>query len=273
MFRGAPQARYLVALLALGRQCDQVGDVPGIGGNKLDVLEPEAFVAATRLRYAVYHDRYHWIESDRRDSDGGERLDADDHRAAHFGVIKNIPGELPRMIGYDRLILKDVDGKPLPVEHHFPEQFSHKKPNGGSTEMSRVISESANRLERNLATLAFYRANIGWGTGNGYKYGLGMTEPYLFNLLKEAGIPHKQLSEFVPVEDYGGSKNALLYVDPFEIIKQMDVARGTLRFARGLLKERKPRYTSLVAPLFFNQVDENQGLGFFGRYFLRRHDT
>lgn len=239
IFRGHERAAYFVGLVAL------------CGEEYL----PEAYLAARQLRFQKYN-TLGWLPNSAREADGGER-DQDDSRSAQFAVVSNEKDGVVRVIATSRLILKDVEPvRPLPVEVHFPEAFTDRQITLRDTEASRMISDSKDRKERALATFACHRAMVGWGVANGYNRANAIAEEWLLDRFDVTNLPYEQLADYRPIDEYGGTRNTAIQIDPQQLI-------------------RKTRIGSLAVPLttslFFRGVRRNRGLGHYNSSFLWRY--
>lgn len=232
IFEGHEHAKQMVGMFAIE------GNVaPGMA---------YANQAARQLRYRVYNN-LGWVDSDKRDLDGGESDEHDAH-SVQFGTIANTPYG-PILHGGIRLILSD--GKtPLPVEEKYQRPMED-----GATELSRLIFQHPNKTLRSMSMSASFRAAIGTGVGLDYKVAYGMVEQYLPRILSARKLAHSVLTDFQPTPEYGNTENALLYVDPHKVLEGTKLRTGA----------------SLMTSLFFRNTLKGNGLGYYrDNFFLFR---
>ncbi len=235
IFKEHPRAQYYISLCALnGAQ-----------------IEPDIFLAARQLRANKYMD-LGWLSEQSRDSDGGEH-DNDDLRSAEFAIVSN-DDDAARVIATQRLIMKDSEmEEPLPVERFFPEIHVA----AGEGEYSRLISDSKDKRERSLASLACYRTACHFMNNRDYKGGYATVEDYLFRVLNKAKVPFTQETDFVSIDEYAGTKNAAIGLNMEEINKNFK-----------LTNFKSP--ASMAAKVFFNSNKSDDALGFYSSNLIHR---
>jgi hypothetical protein len=249
IFNKREQASFYVGILAIGE----------------DIVLPQAYTAARRLRYETYN-ALGWFDESRRDSDGGEH-DEHDNASVQFGVIQNMGKSKPMVIATSRLIIKNKLNQILPVEEKYPEAFVAEPAPQNSTEVSRMISQSPDLLTRHLASMACQRAMISYAVNTGMQPAYAMTEPYLSNKewmrkgerpgqLDKVGIPYREIASPKPIEEYAQTRTGVIELSPFEIMHSM-------------------RMTNLHVPfttrLFFARAAQTKGIGYYGDKFIWRH--
>lgn len=237
VFSRIPQAAYYVGVVAVGEY----------------VNEP-AYLAARQLRFQCYNE-LGWLPTDKRDDDGGEH-DEYDENAVHIGVIKNSQ-DGPRMIANARLIRRTPERPLLPVEHDFADAFLLRPAGANDVEISRLISASSDKQERHGASLAVQRAMIGWCAVNGVDYCHAMVEPYLMKVFDKTGVNYEIRSDLKEIPEYGNTINAAVTIDPIKVA-------GTLN-TQGI-------GVPVTTSLFFQNVMETQGQGYYGANFVRRYE-
>ena len=235
LFRGGfEKARYYVGVLAV----------------EDNILMPEAFTAARRLRFNTYHS-LGWLPDSARDEDGGEH-DKDDSRSIQIGVIKNIADEnRAEMISTSRLIIRN--GESLPVEKYFPEDYEKGMP-VPDTEISRLISSSKDRRERALAILACYRAMLGVGIAAGHQTTSAVIEDWLVRRIDSVGISYERSANYKKISDYGNTQNTQIFIDSKDLVEGAKLT-GSL---------------PIITKLFFCCIKGNNGIGYYGSRFLKR---
>ncbi len=223
IFEGHEKAKQFIGMFAIN------GNIaPGMA---------YANIAAQQLRGRVY-ENLGWIEPDKVGFDGRES-DEYDARSVQIGVVQNSEYG-PLLHGGVRLILSQPN-EPLPVE----EKYGFTA-NEGATELSRLIFQHPDKTIRAAGQVACFRAMIRVGLELDYKVAYGMVEPYLPNLLAKRKLAHKMLSDFEPTPEYGNSNNALLFVDPHE-----------------LLDRTKPWKGGSLATYLFFRIAPNSSLGYY----------
>lgn len=248
MFAEHPRAAYLVAVAAVGN----------------DVFMPDAFRAARELRYNKYAS-LDWIDRDNFETspDGRkiEPLDRHDASSDHLVVIKNMnmhgAKQPNKVIATARSIVKQATDGPLPVEHAFPEVFDESPAPVGANEVSRLISDSLNKSERALASMALQRGITHLCTQRDQGPTYAMVEGYLVKRLKSTHFPHEMMTDFKAIPEYNDTRNALMMTDWRKVVA------GTTLFKIGV---------PITTSLFFRGVSKpDTGFGFYGKRFLRSY--
>ena len=233
LFDIAPNAHYWIGQVAMGNI----------------VVLPEEYRAAHILRANVYIDEEGFLTPDQRHSDGGE-YDEFDERSAQLAVVENTP-DLKRVVGASRLIFKQNAADLLPVEVLYPEYFRDQPVEIGAVEGSRLIALHPERKEQHKIALANIRAMDLFALHSGAPAIYGVAESKLLRTLSRMGFPYEQLTDFLPLEEYGETLNAAIRFDPKEV---MDSVEQDLT-GRKVLSD------------FFSKAVSHQGMGYFDANF------
>lgn len=242
IFARYPRASYMVALA-------------GAGG---EVIMPEVFDACRELRFRKYS-QLGWIALDNVEYKNGRQLepfDEYDADAEHIAVIKNRKAKPPVLIATGRSLIKPTAEQPHPVEKAYPEIFAEAPAPVHSNEISRLVSDSKDRPERALASMAVQRAMTTRCIQKEYGPTYAMIEEYLAKRLRVTHFPHDLLADFKPIPQYADTQNAVMRTDWQRVLRETRLGAGQV-----------PWRTSL----FFKSVDRpGGGFGFYGKHFLHR---
>lgn len=243
IFSQHPQAAYMVALVAIGDE----------------VIMPEAFDGYRQLRYEKYS-ALEWIKYDNYDQKDGaklEKLDDHDKHSEHIAIIKNVRGSMPRIIATGRSIIKLSQDELLPVEKAYPDVFAPNPAPVRSNEVSRLISDSRNKPERALASMAVQRAITASCVRHDYGPTYAMIEEYLANRLNVTHFPHDVITDFRPIPEYADTQNAVMLTDWRRVLSETRLGALGIPFS---------------TKLFFRGVEKpGGGFGYFGKHFLRKY--
>lgn len=186
LFKGNESARFAVGLIAVGHEA-RLG------------LEAE-FTGYLQLRARVYGEQAQFIPKEQIAPDGTER-DHNDSRSIHFGMIENMPN-FQRVVAAMRLIHKQNEQEPLPVETFFPEVFEEKQAPLNSIEVSRFICQHEDSAVQNELKWPLFSTVVSHiiSTNLGPTY--GVVETVLEKSLKANRVPIKRLGELKFIPEY-----------------------------------------------------------------------
>ena len=210
------------------------------------VIKPVYYDGLSRLRAKVYVDEMHFLTTEHLDTFGRES-DQDDARSAHFAVIENGSidnHETARVVGSARMILKETQDKPLPIEIYFPEVFENNPLDNGSLEISRFIARHEDRQMQHTIALALMRTMAHYSEGLNAESAYCIIEDPLLKLLMSVGIPTEVLGDSKDIEEYGG----VLY--PVKINSFIDSIR-------------RDKVANIALKRFFKEDTPIQGVGFY----------
>ena len=238
VFVDYPEATFYIGVIA----------TPGV------VHDPRIYQATSKFRANVYIDQMRFLDESARRKSGGEG-DTDDNRSVHFSVVEN-RGEYepPRVVGCSRLILKNDENVPLPVEHFFPEYFQEKPAPTNSSEGSRLIARHEDRAIQGLVALGLIRAMTEWSTNNSREPIYAVVENGLARTFDRMHLPNTRLTELKYLEEYN-TKNMTIAISPREIPNSI----------------RPEHHVSRVdVQDFFGDTSRNSGIGFFDKTLMEK---
>lgn len=216
--------------------------------NGSGVSMPNEFLALRQLRANIYIDQMGFLGPDMREVDGGES-DVDDHRSAHFAVIENHKDlNQQRLVGGSRLIIKRDKDDRLPIENFFPEIFDNDPAQAGSVEASRFIARHPDKITQHMISFAGIRAMDMQALELQSPYVYAVIEKPLAKLFKLIQLPFEQLSAPKPLNEYSGTQNMAIRIDPKEVLYSAQHETG-----KQVLSD------------FFKNAVESLGLGYYDK--------
>lgn len=227
IFENAPEAAFWVGPVAVGN----------------NVMLPEGYNAALKLRANVYITEKKFLEESNRQPDGSE-YDEDDRRSSHFTVIQNHPKGISLLTGNMRSIARG--DKELPVEHYFPESFA-KPLTDNAVEASRFISRNPDQVVQSAVASGLIRAVVMDALQNNKEEIYAIVERPLASLFKFMGIPFEKVADQKYLEEYH-TENLAIRFSPEEILET----------AKKDVTQRRR-----ITP-YFQTAEENHGVGFYG---------
>lgn len=199
IFSDNPEARYLVARTAVGREIDQ-----GMGG---------IFDGVMQLRGNVYVGETGMVEPSRLGSRGEELPDLDDARSVHYAVVENLSDDRMRVVGSMRHIIMTEDSNDLlPLQKIFPEtnllvQPAFTKP----FEVSRWIQRHPERRQQHGIAVPLIQFALTDALAEERFPSYCIVEEPVARILGRVGVKLRQLAPGKFIEEYN-DVNA-----PFEI--------------------------------------------------------
>lgn len=238
VFKDNPEAVYYIGVVA----------VPG------EVIMPAEYDAWAKFRGNVYIDEMGFLPEDARDEQGRE-FDKDDDRSINIAVLQNGEnGQLPRVIGGARLIMKDTVEEVLPVEEMYPETFSEDPAAVGSTEASRLISRHHSRGVQGVIGMALIRTMAVMTYDNGRKPVYAVIEDdKLGRIFQRVKLPYVAVSEPKMVDEYA-SVNTAIAIDPAEVLATIQPGNHV---------------NAPMMEAFYKGVETHKGLGYFDKTLVK----
>lgn len=241
VFADHPEATFYIGVIA----------TPGV------VHDARVYQATSRFRAGVYIDQMNFLSESARLRGGGE-TDSDDNRSVHFSVVENRGAhEPPRVVGCSRLILKDDENVPLPVEHFFPEYFEDNPAPVDATEGSRLIARHPDRAVQGLVALGLIRAMTHYSVEQSRQPIYAVVERGLATMFDRMKLPNTRLTELKYLEEYR-TKNMALAIEP-------------QRIATSIRPENHVRNDEVSG--FFDDLDGHGGVGFFNETLMENMDN
>lgn len=184
LFQDKPDARFAVGVIAIG---DTV--LPG--------LESEA-LGYYQLRAGVYAYQTNMIDHGLVDNDGTEH-DQDDERSIHFAIVENL-GQAQRIVAAMRLIKKQGNLQPLPIEDYFPDVFEESPAPESSIEVSRYICRHPNKQIQRMIKWPLYASALADIIANDHAPTYAVIEPFLARDFRMHKVPFSEIAppKFVP---------------------------------------------------------------------------
>jgi N-acyl-L-homoserine lactone synthetase len=205
LFAHRPDARFAIGVVAVG---DEI--IPG--------LEAEA-QAYYRLRAGVYAYQTNMIDHGLVDENGTEH-DHDDQRSLHFTVVENL-GQAQRIVAAMRLIKKQGNNLPLPIEDFFPEVFTDNPAPENSLEVSRYICRHEDKRIQNNLKWPLYSLALSDIIKNDHAPTYAVVEEFLKNDFIKHGVPFTPIAEPKFVEEYN-DENLGMTIDTAQLSKHVE---------------------------------------------------
>lgn len=213
-----------------------------------NVIEnPEMYAASLVLRARVYVHEMKFLPPTALTVSGHES-DIDDDRSVHFAVAEQSrDGKEARVTGTARMIVKRDSEDLLPVEENFPEIFAENPIETDCLEVSRFISRHEDRYLQHVVSLSLIRAMTHFSLKNDVPKVYFEIEEEFWDLLSMIGLPMKKVGDLKPIDEYGGTHNMAVEIDPQEI---MDAVT-------------QDKTGTLLLTQFFRSEGPNEGLGYY----------
>jgi N-acyl-L-homoserine lactone synthetase len=209
--------------------------------------------AAGIQRANMYIDEHHFLPESARRADGIE-TDDDDGRSTHFVIVENrlSADGIHRVVATTRLIEKDFEDEPLPVEQLFPEVFEANPAPVGAAEASRFIAHHPDKLTQGALSLSLIRAMTSRSAHLGLEPVYAVVEDHLARLFNKINLPFEQISDYKMLPEYN-TENMAIRFDPNRILREACA----------------PHIGQEILQAFFNKsAVRSEGLGYFDETLL-----
>lgn len=215
------------------------------------VVKPELYNPLLKFRGQVYVHELGFVGSENLDQTGRE-TDEDDKRSVLFAAVQN--GEeittddansQPKIIGSARLIIKESEGEPLPIEKYFSDIF-HSKPIEPciSAEASRYITRHPNKKIQRAISFLILKALVNYSVKNNIDNVYAMMEEPLIKGLGFGGLPMEVVGDKKQVDNLNGELFPVLF-RPKKITEELSWGQSSQakRLRRFLFSEHGDRLT------------------------------